>query len=85
MFFLKEEFHSSWFLMVVAFSSLARILGKGLTSHSSSAFKKKKMEISSRISMHFFLGQDDSTVAQHAEMTVAECFQMSELRVNSFL
>ena len=52
--------------VVVAFSSLARILGECETIHSLS-------ELFSSSSLH----QDRSTVAQQAKITVAECSLMS--------
>ena len=59
----------NWFVMVVAFSSLARIFGR-MFDHSFPAC----------VFFFFFLkwrhslGQDQSTVAERAETTVAECF-----------
>ena len=63
---------------MVAFSSLAGVLGECSTSHSPQAlfFTYKKMEISIA---HYFhsLGQDQSTEAERAEATVAQCSRTS--------
>ena len=66
---------------MVAFSTLERILEEGLTIHSPPALFK--VEISLRTPVPLVFGLDQSTVAQRAETTVAECFP-DELRVSSF-
>ena len=63
--------------MVVAFSSLARILGECSTSHSQLApfflsFSSFLVEISLRTLIPLF-PQDRSTMSQQAETTVTEC------------
>ena len=66
------------------FSSLARISGESLTIHFPAAsFFFFLVEISSRTPLPLFLGQDQSTMAQRTEMTVAEFFP-DRLRVRSF-
>ena len=61
-------------LLVVAFSSHTRILGECSTIHSLPElfFFSSEVEISLRTLISFF-GQDQSTVAQRAEMTAIEC------------
>ena len=62
-------------LVVVAFSSRARILGECSATHSPPAlffFFFFKVEISSR-TLISSLGQDQSTVAQRADTAVTEC------------
>ena len=62
---------------VVDFSSLARILGECSTIHSPPAlffFLKRTL---ARAHQFHSLGQDQSTVAQQTETTVAECFLTS--------
>ena len=63
------------FSVVVAFFSHARILGKCSTTHSLSAlFVFLFFEVESgRAYSYHSLDQDQSRVAQRAEMTVAEC------------
>ena len=73
-------------VVVVAFSSLARILGVRFDDSFPAcvSFFFFKVEISSRTSFPLFsCCQEQSTVAQRAETTVAECFP-DELRVSSF-
>ena len=61
--------------LTVASSSLARTLGECLTFTPRLRFKKKyEVVISSRTPVSTFLGQDQSTVAQRAETTMAEFF-----------
>ena len=58
---------------MVAFSSLVRILGECSAIYSPSAFFFFiKWRLARAHSFHS-LGQDQSTVAQEAEMTVAKC------------
>ena len=66
------------FCVGVASSSRARILGESSTVHSLACaffFFFFEVEISSRTPIPLF-GQDQSTVAQRAEMTVTECSLM---------
>ena len=63
-------------LAVIAFSLCARILGECLTIHTPFALFKKKWRLAHANLFHS-LGQDQSTVAQRAEMTVTECSLMS--------
>ena len=78
----KYYYHAKWqrshfLFMVVAFSLLTRILGESLTIHSSPAlFFFLKWRLARTHEFHF-LGQDQSTIAQWPEMTVAECFLSS--------
>ena len=67
-------------VVVVAFSSLARVLGDGLTMHSLPVLFKKKLLVEISLCTPiplFFFGQDQFTVAQPAETAVAECSRMS--------
>ena len=68
--------------MVVAFSSLARIFGECLTIDSPPAlvfcFFFLKWRLAHAYLFQFF-GQDQSTVAQRAQMTVAECSLTSRM------
>ena len=74
--------------MVVAFSSLARIFGEGLTINSPPAlylfiyFKEVEISSCTPVPLFFFKGQDQSTMAGRAETTVAVC-QPDEVRVSS--
>ena len=75
-------------VVVVAFSSPARILGKVLRFIPRLRFFLllfffSKVEISSRTPIPRVGGQDESTLAQRAETTVAECFRTSCLSAHS--
>ena len=62
--------------IMMAFCSLAGTLGEDLTIQSppASLIKKKKRSGDQLAHIYFhFLSQDQSTVAQRAETTVAEC------------
>ena len=62
---------------MMSFSLLGRTLGEGIVIHSLLAlffFLSRDQLIYTRFHI---LGQDQSTVAQRAEMTVAKCFLMS--------
>ena len=59
--------------VVVAFSSLARILGKVSTIHFPACAFFVLNWRSARAHQFHLLGQDQSTVAQRTETTVAEC------------
>ena len=66
----------------MAFSSLARVLGDGLTMHSLPVLFKKNIISGDQLvhtdsTFFFFLGQDQFTVAQPAETAVAEWSRMS--------
>ena len=63
-------------LVVMAFSSLARTFGEGLTVLPVLFFFFLKWRSAHAHQFHF-LSQDRSTVAQQAEITVAECSLMS--------
>ena len=76
--------------MVVAFSSLARISGECSTIYSPTArffFSSSsffEVEIGSGALILYSVGQDQSTVGQRAETTVAECSLTGSLHVSSF-
>ena len=80
-----SKFLSDMMIMILAFSSLARTVGKGLTTRSPAAFFLSFFFFSSSRSAYahqfHLLGQDQSTDTQRAETTVASCH---ELRVSSF-
>ena len=68
---LSYAFHAVVVVVVVAFSSPARILAECLTIHSPpELFFFFKVEISSRTLITLFRPWDQSTVAQRAETTV---------------
>ena len=75
----STPYHSSLFryvlsLHMVAFSSFARILGECSTIHSLPALLKKKKKRKLALAPLFHsLCQDQSTVAQRADTTVAGC------------